>query len=72
MPWLEGTFYEAMAASLMSVTRKMKNIQSGGLSAYLGYVLAVFAATLLYETLQNANLSTYLTYALIGAGVVVL
>ena len=72
VPWLESTFYDAVTMLLLDVTRRMKRIQSGNLSAYLSYVLAMFTAILFYQVLQKTNLGTYLVYALVGVMVTML
>ncbi len=52
VPWIESSFYEAAARLLLWITRKMKVIQSGNLSAYLAYLFAVLLVILLYAAVQ--------------------
>lgn len=48
--WLEGSFYEWASGVLLGVTRRMKRIQSGNLSAYLLYVFVVLMLVLVYAS----------------------
>lgn len=52
VPWIESSAYTAAAALLLWITRRMKVIQSGNLSAYLAYLFAVLLAVLIYAALR--------------------
>jgi hydrogenase-4 component B len=45
LPWLESSAYQMAAALLLWITRRMKIIQSGNLSAYLMYLFGVLLVT---------------------------
>lgn len=51
LPWLESPIYDKAWAFLLGVTRRMKAVQSGNLSAYLTYLFVVLLLALVYTAI---------------------